>query len=114
MRTYNAAANALDLPRPTLEWQTISHYWFLQEFNLLNDTRAELRDKRWAEPLVRELMRPASRVARAEEELERVSNEALRICTSIRDEELTFAAVLEDMICTRDPLYGAVENFVRR
>ncbi|KAI0704566.1 hypothetical protein C8Q76DRAFT_631002 [Earliella scabrosa] len=114
LKTYNGAAKALDPPRPPLDWQTISHYRFLQEFELLNDTRAELRDKRWADPLVRELMRRANRVARAEEEIDRVSDEAIRIHTSIRDEELVFAAVLEDMIRTRDQLYGAVADFVRR
>ncbi len=114
IRAYNAAATALEPARPTLDWETVSHYRFLQQFTLLNDTRADLRDKKWAEPAVREAIRQARRVARAREELDHVDNEALRVRTHIRDEELLFASVLEDLIRTRDPVYGAVAAYVRR
>ncbi len=112
LNAYNTAASAIN--RPTLDWRTVSHYRFLQEFTLLNDTRADLRDKLWAQPVVRETMRRANKLARAREEIARVSDEALRILASIRDEELLFCAVLEDLIRGRYHLYGAVADFVRR
>ncbi|KAG1853644.1 hypothetical protein F4604DRAFT_1933044 [Suillus subluteus] len=35
VKTYNAAAAALSPPRPQLDWSKVSHYSFLEEFNLL-------------------------------------------------------------------------------
>lgn len=92
----------------------MSHYQFLREFELLNDTRADVREKRWADTAVRELMRQANRVSRAKEEIASVAVEARRVHTAIRDEELLYSSVLEDLIRTRNPIYGAVVDYVRR
>ena len=35
VKTYNAAVSALDPPRLTIDWNTVSHYKFLEEFPLL-------------------------------------------------------------------------------
>lgn len=64
---YNAAAAALDPPRPKLDWGTISHYQFLEEFDLMNETRADIREKPWAQPATRETLRLARRLAGAHE-----------------------------------------------
>ncbi|KAI1782950.1 hypothetical protein LXA43DRAFT_904545, partial [Ganoderma leucocontextum] len=109
---YNVAARAVH--RPELDWTQVSHYRFLQEFEILNDTRGDLQGRRWAEPAVRELTRQANRVARAHEEIEHATDEARRVLTCIRDEELLFTAVLEHLVRSRDPLYGAAADFVRR
>ncbi|KAI0713716.1 hypothetical protein C8Q76DRAFT_768688 [Earliella scabrosa] len=103
LKKYNTATKALTPPRPTLDWSS---------FELLNNTRADLRGQRWAEPAVREAMRQSLRLERAREELRNVGVEAGRVHTAIRDEELLFAAVLEDLIRTRDPLFGAVADYI--
>lgn len=114
LNTFNAAAQSLSPPRPTLDWQTVSHYRFLQEFELLNDTRADLQDREWAQPVMRELMRQAFHLARAKEEIIAVNREARRIHTSIRDENVLFTGVLNGLQQTGDILHGAVLDYATR
>lgn len=115
IQAYNTAAAAMDPPRPPLEWETVSHYQLLQEFELLNDTRADVREQRWAEPAVRETIRLARRLARAQEEIQSVSTEARRIHTSIRDENALFTAILDRLSRDGDPMHAAVlEHATRR
>ncbi|KAI1798020.1 hypothetical protein LXA43DRAFT_875758 [Ganoderma leucocontextum] len=114
VKTYNAAALALDEPRPTLDWSQISHFNFLEEFVLLNDTRNDLRDRQWAQPLVRETMRTARRIKRATEEIENVHREAHRVHTSICDEDAHFARVLSDLKSRNNILFEAVNEFCSR
>ncbi|KAJ2980920.1 hypothetical protein NUW54_g10941 [Trametes sanguinea] len=105
---------ALDPPRPKLEWETISHYHFIEEFNLLNDTRADIREKPWAQPAMRETLRVARRLARAQEELIRVEVEARRVHTHIRDEDSLLKTVLDDLAAKKDPIYGPVSEYATR
>ncbi|KAH9931189.1 hypothetical protein B0H21DRAFT_699872 [Amylocystis lapponica] len=115
VNAYNTAASALVPPRPTLDWTKVSHYGFLEEFDLLQDTRADIRDKPWARPAVRETMKLTRRIERAHEEIVRCNVEVRRLHTAIRDEDMLFGAVLEDLQRRRDILYGPVHEFcVRR
>ena len=57
VKTYNAAATALNPPMPTIDWTTVSHYKFLEEFPLLRNTSQDLSDKRWARPAIRETIK---------------------------------------------------------
>ncbi|KAJ8456446.1 hypothetical protein ONZ51_g12120 [Trametes cubensis] len=114
INTYNNAAAALDPPRPKLEWETISHYNFLEEFSLLNETRADIREKPWAQPAVRETLRLSRRLARAHEEIEQVHIEARRVLTHIRDEHKLFDAVLASLARTQDPIHGVVFEYATR
>ncbi len=111
VKAYNAAAKALDPPRPPLAWEKVSHFSFLEEFTLLEDTRNDIRGKPWAQPLVREAMRNARKVRRAKEELEKVQTQARRLHTSIHDEEAVFDRVLADLQSGDDPLFGAVSDY---
>ena len=70
VKEYNTAAAALDPPGKVLDWDNVSHYSFLEEFPLLKDTRNDITAKKWAQPLVREMIRTARRIDRAKEELE--------------------------------------------
>ncbi|TFK81093.1 hypothetical protein K466DRAFT_604781 [Polyporus arcularius HHB13444] len=114
VKQYNAAAAALNPPRPPLDWDKVSHFSFLEEFTLLQDTRNDLRAKEWAQPLVRETMRSARRITRAEEELGNVNREARRLHTSIVDEDALFSDVLRDLKVRGDLMYGPVHDFCRR
>lgn len=109
VNAYNKAACALEPPCETLDWSKASHYAFLEEFALLRETKNDIRDKPWAKPVVRETMRMVQRVERAREELVNVSREVRRLHTSIRDEELLFTAVLEDLEKRGD---GAMQDYV--
>ncbi len=111
---YNKAARALDPPRPTVDFEKVSHFTFLEEFSLLEDTRKDVREKPWAQPLVREAMRNARKVRRAREELDKVHIQARRLHTSIRDEELLFNAVLADLDSRQDPLHHPVLQYATR
>ena len=112
LKAYNDAAGAIG--RPLLEWDKVSHYEFLEEFELLNDTRADISKEEWARVPVRETMRLARRVARAHEEILKVHDQARRVQTSIRDEDRLFAVVLDHLRRTRDPLHGAVLDYASR
>jgi len=70
VKVYNQAAASLNPPRPSLDWTTVSHYSFLDEFNLLQDTQQDIHNRRWAKPAVRATMKQDLRVKRAFEEIE--------------------------------------------
>lgn len=111
---YNAAAAALVPPRPAVDWEKVSHYSFLEEFNLLQDTRNDVRAKRWSEPAVRETMKIRNRLARAHEELQRCSIETRRLHTAIRDDDVLFDRVLNALHAKSNILAAAVSDFATR
>lgn len=110
---YNAVAREMDPPRPQVDWAKVSTYQFLEEFSLLQDTRNDLRDKRWANPGVRECLKLVRRIKRAREELGRLNVEVRRVRTAIRDENRLFTKVIRS-IPQSDPLRGAVTDFATR
>ena len=114
VKAYNSAAERLDPPRPPISWETVSHINFLEEFNLLHDTRQDIRDKQWSQPAVRELMRLSQRVKRAHEEVERCHIAICRLYTSIQDENDFFAGTLSRLQAGEQVLYGMVHNFAAR
>lgn len=114
VETYNAAAAQLDPPRPSISWEHVSHINFLEEFNLLHNTRQDIRDKRWSQPAIRELMKSFQRVKRAREEIERCNIATRRLYTAILDENDKFGAVLSQPRLTASPVYGAVKDFASR
>ncbi|KAG1785411.1 uncharacterized protein HD556DRAFT_1435133 [Suillus plorans] len=109
IKKYNEAASQLHPPRPPLEWSKVSHYSFLEEFNLLRETQQDIRDKMWAKPAIRETMRQWLRIQRAKEEIERCNVEVRRLHTSIVDEDRHFTRVLSSL--EDSPLYFAVQEF---
>jgi len=113
VKTYNAAASALDPPRPTIDWNTVSHYKFLEEFPLLRNTSQDLTGKRWALPAIRETMKQWRRICRAREEIVRCNVEIRRLHTSIVDEGETFCKILTRSSAL-GPISGAVKDFITR
>ncbi|KAG1885372.1 hypothetical protein F4604DRAFT_1878101 [Suillus subluteus] len=93
IKKYNDAASQLHPPRPPLEWSKVSHYSFLEEFNLLRETRQDIRDKMWARPAIRETMRQWLHIQRAKEEIERCNVEVRRLHTFIVDEDRHFTHI---------------------
>jgi len=114
VKVYNAAAAQLDPPHPLISWEQVSHINFLEEFNLLHNTRQDIRDKRWSEPAVRKLMKLFQRVKRAHEEIERCHIAIRRLHTAILDENDKFNEVLSRSQLATSSVYGAVQDFVCR
>jgi len=94
VKTYNTAAAQLDPPRAPISWEAISHIGFLEEFNLLHNTRQDIHKKPWSRPAERELMKLLQRVKRAHEEIERCHIAVCRLYTAIHDEDDSFKDVL--------------------
>ncbi|KJA22422.1 hypothetical protein HYPSUDRAFT_124967, partial [Hypholoma sublateritium FD-334 SS-4] len=84
---YNAAAVKLNPPKPTLDWSRVSHYSFLEEFDLLRGSRQDIAHHRWTELAVRETMKQDLRIKRAHEEIARCNVEIRRVHTSILDKQ---------------------------
>jgi hypothetical protein len=114
VKVYNAAAAQLDPPRPSISWEQVSHINFLEEFNLLHNTRQDIRDKRWSQPAIRELMKTFQRVKRAREEIERCNIAIRRLYTAALDENDTFSGVLSRLQLISSPVYGVVKDFADR
>ncbi|KAJ3572909.1 hypothetical protein NP233_g2769 [Leucocoprinus birnbaumii] len=87
LQQFNTAAKKLKPPRETLKWETVVDYAFLSEFNILADTRQDVRAKTWTRPAVRTLMDEYFKMERAREEIARLNIEIPRLVTYIRDEE---------------------------
>ena len=62
-------------------------YAFLADFDLLSDTREDVRQCPWARPAARALMDQYFKIERAHEEIIRLDVEIRRFVTHIRDEE---------------------------
>ncbi|KAI0338442.1 hypothetical protein BDW22DRAFT_1337893, partial [Trametopsis cervina] len=111
---YNNAASALDPPRPPLNWSEIGGYDFLEQFALLQDTRNDMRGKRWTEPAVRAVIKMRHRIRRAREELDRLNVEIRRLHTAIRDERILFRQTCANLRAQSSKLIGIVSDFVER
>lgn len=114
LRVYNTAAQALTPPRPTLDWSRVSHYTFLEEFNLLRNTRQDMQDKRWSELAVCETMKQYQRIKRAHEEIYRCNIEVRRLQTAVLDELALFKDMLPKLEENNPLIYGAAADFIAR
>jgi hypothetical protein len=85
-----------------LSWDNIVEYAFLADFDLLSDTRSDVRLKVWGKPASRVLMDQYFKMERAREEIARLNIETPRLTTYIRDEE-AFLLQHEQSLLERDP-----------
>ncbi|KAJ3737675.1 hypothetical protein DFJ43DRAFT_987223, partial [Lentinula guzmanii] len=67
LETYNHAAASLTPPRKLLNWDDILNYTYLSEFDFLRDSQADIFQKPWSKPAVREAMSEFFKLVRAEE-----------------------------------------------
>lgn len=111
---YNRAARALDPPRPPLDWAQVSRYGFLEEFNLLRNTRHDISKAPWADPVIRETIKRFFRVRRAHEEIQRCNVEIRRLFTSIHDEAQQHSNTLRLLTEQKNPVLGAVNEYCTR
>jgi hypothetical protein len=99
---YNVAARKLNPPRAELSWDAVVEYVFLADFDLLSDTREDIRERRWATPAARQLMDQYFKMERAREEIARLNVEIPRLATFIHDEE-KFLLAHETALTAADP-----------
>ena len=105
LEKYNAAANTVSPPRPNLTWSEVVEYAFLADFDLLRESRQDIRTRQWATPACRAAMDQFFKIQRAREEIERLNIEIKRVVTYIRDEE-TYLAKKEAELCKTNPGLG--------
>lgn len=86
LTAYNKAAKALTPPRPTVTFHEIIHYAWLSEFDLLRQSRHDIRAKPWAKPQVRVVVDQWFKLQRAREEQDRLNVEIARLRTWLRDD----------------------------
>ncbi|KAI0648466.1 hypothetical protein C8Q79DRAFT_999796 [Trametes meyenii] len=111
VKQYNAAAQALVPPRPALDWAKVTHYTFLDEFELLRDTRNDIRAKPWAQPLTCEAMKKYHRILRAREELIQCDVEVCRVHTWIIDEHAALDCAVREAQSRRNHIAGPLELY---
>ncbi|KAG6835989.1 hypothetical protein H0H93_012471 [Arthromyces matolae] len=99
---YNAAAAAFSPPRAILSWDVVVEYAFLADFDLLADTREDVRERPWAKPAARLVMDEHFKIQRAQEEISRLNIELRRFITYMKDEE-EFLKTRQDAILESDP-----------
>ncbi|GAW02457.1 hypothetical protein LENED_004115 [Lentinula edodes] len=109
---YNKHALMLDPPRDTLDWTKVTHFSFIDQFDILRDTRHNVFHEKWAQPLYRELMNRVYKVSRAREEIHCVNIELRHLHTRIVDEEKLFASTLEHL--RGSLMLGPVLEYVTR
>ncbi len=114
IKAYNAAAARLTPPRPALDWSKVSHYAFIEEFELLRDTRHDLRDKPWADVDTRQYMKKARNVARAKEEIRRCNIEVRRVHTAILLENEKLDHAVRASKNEGNPISGALADYSAR
>jgi hypothetical protein len=84
---YNTAASALSPARPNLSWDDVVEYAFLADFDLLRDSRQDIRDRPWSRPAFRIMIDQYFKLERAREEIQRLNVEIPRVITYVRDED---------------------------
>ncbi|KAJ7435348.1 hypothetical protein B0H11DRAFT_2257308 [Mycena galericulata] len=87
---YNAAAAALNPPRPRLTWHAVVNSASLAEFDWLRETRQDIREQPWAQPARREAMILHFGIKRAGEEKVRLNVEIRRLITSMLDDHVDY------------------------
>lgn len=97
LKRYNDAARAFHPPRPSLTWEEVVDYAFLSDFDLLRETRQDIRQQPWAQPTNRSIMNQWFKLKRAREEIQRLDIEIRRVVTHMRDEEQYLTAVEEEL-----------------
>ena len=87
MERYNTAASTLSPPRPNLSWDDVVEYAFLADFDLLRDSRQDVRARPWTKPAFHIMIDQHFKLQCAHEEIQRLNVEIRRVVTYIHDED---------------------------
>jgi hypothetical protein len=88
LKRYNEAAASMVPPRPALTWESVVNAVDIADFDLLKDTRQDIRMLEWAQPANREGMVMYFQIKRAKEEITRLNVEIRRLLTFLYDDHV--------------------------
>jgi hypothetical protein len=91
----------------------VVEFTFLADFDLLRDTRQDIRTRPWATPAARLAMDSYFKVLRAAEEVERLNVEIPRLTTFMRDEE-AYLLAKETELSSTDPVLAHQVQIYRK
>ncbi|KAJ7102688.1 hypothetical protein C8R43DRAFT_857483, partial [Mycena crocata] len=104
LQAYNKAADSLNPPRERLSFAEVINKTSLAEFDLLRDTRQDIRDQLWTQPARREAGVLYYGLKRSKEEIVRLNIEMCRLITSMLDEHVDYSRAISSTIVTDPPL----------
>jgi hypothetical protein len=102
LKQYNDAAALLTPPREPLTWSTVLKAVTVAEFDLLRDTRTDIRYLPWTEPSRREATTYYFGIKRAKEEIVRLNVEIMRLLTFMFDTHVDYQLAIQKHVET-DP-----------
>lgn len=104
LNDYNDAAVQLNPPRDRLSWEKVISAVTLADFDVLRDTRTDIRSFPWAQPARREAMTLHFGVQRAREEITRLNVEIRRLLTFMIDNHVDFYRAVSSTLVTNPSL----------
>ncbi|KAJ3912443.1 hypothetical protein F5877DRAFT_84801 [Lentinula edodes] len=110
---YNTVADKMKPKRRQVNWEEVVEYAFLSEFDILRDTREDIRERPWAVPANRVIITQFFKVIGAEDELFRVHQEIRRLITYMQREKDELITREQELIPTNPMLALQVRNFRR-
>ncbi|KAJ7291871.1 hypothetical protein C8J57DRAFT_1492338 [Mycena rebaudengoi] len=102
LNKYNIAASQLNPPRPRLSWAAVIETVALAEFDLLRDTRSDIRQLAWAQPANREASVLYFGIKGAKEEIRRLNVEIVHLITFMVDDHVDYVHAIRNTVMT-DP-----------
>ncbi|KAF7292672.1 hypothetical protein MIND_01165400 [Mycena indigotica] len=107
---YNAAAARLNPPRPQIGWKEVNDLATLAEFDLLRETRSDVRLQPWTQPSRRQARTLYFGIKRAREEIRRLNVEIRRLITYLLDEHFDFYRAIAQHLITNPALAGELSR----
>jgi hypothetical protein len=104
LKQYNDAAALLNPPRDPLTWSTVLKAATVADFDLLRDTRTDIRRLPWTEPSRREAMTYYFGIKRAREEIVRLNVEITRLLTFMFDTHVDYYRAVQRYMIENPPL----------
>ncbi|KAJ7086900.1 hypothetical protein B0H15DRAFT_950408 [Mycena belliarum] len=102
LNDYNLAATSLNPPRDPLTWAQVLLNVSLADFDLLRDTRSDIRQLPWANPTRLEAAALHFGITRAKEEISRLNVEIKRLISFMIDEHVDYYRAISSRMFT-DP-----------
>ncbi|KAJ6476562.1 hypothetical protein DFH09DRAFT_1108859 [Mycena vulgaris] len=98
LNKYNLAGSQLNPPCTHLTWASIIETVSLADFDLLRDTRSDIRKLPWAQPANREAMILYFGIKRSKEEIRRLNVEIVRLLSFMVDEHIDFVRAIRNHV----------------
>lgn len=115
LKRYNEAAALLNPPRPPLSWETVVNAVNIADFDLLRETRQDIRLLDWAQVANREGMVIYFGIKRAKEEICRLNVEIRRLLTFLYDDYVDhYRAVSRNIVTNTSLAHEIYERWLYR